>query len=73
VLHQRQTTFKVRNPRQVFSASARRTRRGRNRRVKRIGRRRLTTMIHRSTSTLTLEGKKTIGKQLRNAIKHNIS
>jgi hypothetical protein len=60
-LHQRQMTFEVRNPRQVLNASARRTRSRRSRSVKRIGRRRPTTTIHRSTSTLTLEGKKTRG------------
>jgi hypothetical protein len=61
MLHQRQTTFEVRNPRQVLNASASRMRNKRNRRVKHIGRRQPTTTAHRSTSTLTLEGKKTRG------------
>jgi hypothetical protein len=61
MFHQRQTNFEVRNPRQVLSASTRRTRSRRNRSVKRIGRRQPTTMTYQSSSTLTLEEKKTRG------------
>jgi hypothetical protein len=66
-------TFKLQNPRQILSASARRMRRRRNPRMEHIGGWRVMTMTQQSTNTYRLEGKKEKRKRLRNTIKRNIS